>query len=311
MGGMPASGLNLAGAFDSSIQGATVTADSTEQRDLDMTGITSAEVASFNGDVTVEAGAERPRLAVTLRGKTTYQAERLGSLLYVVARKRGLTYFGSGASFHLWVPVGLTLKLATVGGAIRVHGGVRTLHASAVNGSIEVRSAGQADLHLSTSPGSVEVRGAHGRLKISTINGPLRLAEVEGQIEASAVNAPVEIAQARGRIKVGNSNGAIVVTDAIGQIQAATGVGGIRLERVTFEPGTSSWAKTGFGAVEALAVQAPGGLRIHARAHTRPIQADLPGYDIRYGRDHLRAHLAGPNPAHLDLATPSEIHITV
>lgn len=286
-----------------------VTADNSEQLDLDVSGITSAEVATFTGDVVVEAGAEKPHLIVTLRGKTEYKVERLGNLLYVSAKKHGLTYSGSGASFHLWLPAGLKYKLATVSGVVRVRGPLLRLNASTVSGEIEVQAAGQAELHMSTVSGSVTVGGARGRIKASTVSGDVRLADVEGQIDASSTKGSMSVTDAAGRITLSTGKGTIQVADLRGQIQASSGAGGIRLERVTFEPGTRSGARTGAGAVEVYALHAPGGLRI--KGHSSRLHADLPGYDVQGGRGSLRAQLAGANPASLELATPGEIRITV
>lgn len=288
-----------------------MTADSSEQLDLDMSGITSAEVATFTGDIVVEAGAERPRLVVTLTGKSSYKAERLGNLLYVSARKRGMTYSGSGASFHLWLPAGLKYKLATVSGAVRIRGHVSRLDASTVNGEIEVQAARQAELHVSTVSGSIAVHGASGRIKASSLKGDIQLADVEGQIDASSAKGSMSVTNATGRITVSTGKGAVQVAELRGQIQVSTGAGGIRLEHVTFEPGSVNWAKTGSGLVEVHALQAPGGLRIQAKTHHRPIHANLPGYDIRATRDSLRAQLGGPNRARLEIATPGEIRITM
>jgi hypothetical protein len=263
----------------------------TEQRDLDVSGITAAEVAAFNGDIIVETGADQPRLLVTRTGTATYEVERLGNLLYIAAKKRGLTYLGSTVSFHLWLPAGLALKLATVSGAIRTNGDARALNVATVNGAIEADATGQGDVHARTTNGPIRVRGASGRIKVASSNGEVEIVDAGGQIQAAT------------------SNGAIRIADAAGQAQLTTGNGGIRLERVTLEPGSNNWARTGNGTVEVLGVQAPGGLRLRARAGRAPIQADLPGYQARLDSHHLKAQLGGPNPASLDLTTGGAIHI--
>lgn len=263
----------------------------TEQHGLDVSGITAAEVAAFNGDVTVESGAEQARLLATLTGKATYTVERLGNLLYITGKKRGLTYLGSAVSFHLWLPAGLALKLATVSGAIRTHGDARALNAATVNGAIEADSTGQGDVHASTANGPIRVRGARGRIKVASSNGEVEIVDAAGQIQAAT------------------PNGAIRIADATGQTQLTTGNGGIRLERVTLEAGSNNWAKTGNGTVEVLGVRAPGGLRISARAGWAPIQADLPGYQVQLDPHRVKAQLAGPNPAELELNTGGAIRI--
>jgi hypothetical protein len=288
-----------------------VATESRDERDLDLSGITSAEVATFHGDLVVETGAGPPRLVADLHGATACTVERLGKLLYVASKKRGLRYAGSGASIHLWLPAGLELKLATVGGAIRVSGALGVLRASAVNGTITARGVGRAELHLSAAPGSIELRGASGIIKASALNGPLRLAEVEGRIEASNVNSPIECERVSGSLSASSSNGPIRVADAQGQIRAATGAGEIHFERVTLAPGTTNWARTGHGVVEVSGLTAPAGLRLRARTHMRPLQAHLPGFAVRLGRDGLWASLPGADPADLELVTSSAIRIDV
>jgi DUF4097 and DUF4098 domain-containing protein YvlB len=269
-----------------------VSTHTTDERDLDVAGIIAAEVAAFNGDVVVEAGAEKPRLVVTLAGRATYKVERLGSLLYVAAKVRGLTYLGSAVSFHLWLPPGLALKLATVSGTIRVQGAVRTLDAKTATGAIEADGTGQGAVQARTANGAISLRGADGRIRASSANGEIAIAQAAGQIQAAT------------------SNGAIQIADAAGQIQAATSNGPIRLERVTLAPGSKSWARTGNGLVEVHGLSAPGGLRVRARVGRAPIQANLPGYEVRLDPYHLRAHLDGPHLGALELATGGQIVIT-
>src|SRR5262245_32291952 len=123
-----------------------------------MAGITAVEAATFNGDVIVEAREGQARLVVTLRGKATYEVMRIGSLLYIWGKKRGLTFAGSGASLALWLPPGLALKLATVNGAVRVQGAVRSLDASIAGGSIEARNLGTCDVKARSSNGRIDLR---------------------------------------------------------------------------------------------------------------------------------------------------------
>jgi DUF4097 and DUF4098 domain-containing protein YvlB len=288
-----------------------VTADNTEQRDLDMSGITAVEAASFNGDVTVEAGAERARLEVALRGKATFEVTRIGSLLYVWAKKRGLTYAGSGASLSLWVPAGLALKLATVNGMLRVHGAARSLAASVAGGAIEARDLGRCDVKASSSSGRIEVHGVSGRVSAATANGAVTVAHVTGPVDLSSASGALEIENAEGQIKASTANGPVRTIQTTGQLQIATGGGEIHIAGATLVPGSTNWIKTGSGPIEVMGMHAPGGLRIHARAHAGRIAHTLPGYEVKTGRDRLMAQLRGTRPATLELASPGEIRISV
>jgi hypothetical protein len=287
-----------------------VPADHTEQRDLDMSGITAVEAASFNGDVIVETGAERARLEVTLRGKATYEVMRIGSLLYVWAKKRGLTYMGSGANLALWLPAGLALKLATVNGTLRAHGEARSLDAATASGAIEIRAVGGGNVKARSSNGRIEVRGVRGRVNAVTANGAVMVADITGTIDLTSANGALQVEDAEGQIKATTANGPVRVTRATGQIQIATAKGEIHIERATLAPGSTNWIKTGSGLVEALGIGAPGGLRIRARAHSGRIHHALPDYEVRASRGHLTAQLRGARPATLEITTPGELRIT-
>lgn len=280
-----------------------------EHHELDMSGITAVEAATFNGGLTVRAGAEWARLEVTLKGKATYDVERLGTLLYIAAKKGGLTYFGSAASFTLWLPAGLALKLANVNGGIWVEGGARSLDAATVHGPLEVAATGQGELRLRSGNGPITVRGARGGIDVGTGNGWVRITEAQGQIAVASGNGRLEFADVAGQIKATTGNGEVRLVSVAGQLQVTTGNGAVRVERVTFAPGTRSSVKTGHGAVEVLKVAAPGGLSIRAKSG-RPIAVELPGYTLGGNRYQLEAQLAGPNPARLDLAYGTDIRIT-
>ncbi len=105
-GALPATFLRMAAINPRKPKARPVTAGSSEQLALDMSGITSAEVATFTGDVVVEAGAEKPRLVRDMTGKTAYKVERLRQPALRRGQEARAEYSGSGASFHLWLPVG-------------------------------------------------------------------------------------------------------------------------------------------------------------------------------------------------------------
>jgi hypothetical protein len=231
-----------------------MTPEREEHRDLDLTGITAVEVATFNGMLVVECGVESPHLVAGVRGKAAYEVERIGSLLYVRAQKKGLTYADGGVRLALWLPAALRCKLANVGGDIHLHGPVARANITIVNGAIEVGNTGRADVHVSTGGAPVTVHGAEGRIILNMGNGAVDLAQVAGEIEIKSGHGPITIA------------------DAVGQIQIATGRSDMRLERITFAPGTRNWIKSGGGTTEISDISAPGGLKVHAKAihTTRP-----------------------------------------
>jgi hypothetical protein len=262
-----------------------------ETRDLPGGAITAVEAATFNGDLIVMMGAPQARLEVTRKGNATCAVETLGKLLYITVKKHGLSYAESGATLRLWLPAHLRLKLATVGGLLRVRGSSPKVEASTVNGAIETSDTGSGELRLSAVNGAISASGAAGIIKASTVHGEMALADLTGQIEASTVKGAIRITRARGRV----------------QISAAYGA--IQAEEITCDPGVTGWLKTGSGAVTLDGLHAPGGLKLVAKGHAISGQPDLPGYAITASKHHLTAMLAGDHPASFEIATPGEIRI--
>lgn len=83
-----------------------MTTEREEHREIDVEGLSAVEVATFNGPLLVECGAETPHLVASVWGKASYEVERIGSLLYIRAHKTGLTYAGGGVGMALWLPAG-------------------------------------------------------------------------------------------------------------------------------------------------------------------------------------------------------------
>jgi hypothetical protein len=309
-----------------------MSAEMNEHRALDLSGITSVEAATFNGGVTVLAGEGPFTLDVTLTGKATYEVERLGTLLYVAGKKRGLTYMGSSVSFSLRLPPDLALKLSSLNAPVRVQGPVRSLNASTYRGDIMAARTGAGTLKLSSADGAIHVDGARGRVEVSTSKGDIALSHVTGTMRVSTAYGDVEIADAegpmnlsialgaarihggRGNIQVATGKGDIEVTATEGQLQLVTGYGVFHLERITLPPGSRNWAKTGSGSAELMEIHAPGGLRLRAKvsnyASHSSFAFELPGYLIQLGRHTLSAELPGPRQARLEIVAPSGLRIT-
>jgi hypothetical protein len=287
-----------------------VSNERTERRDLDMSGISAVEVAAFNGSVTVEAGAESYRLEVTVSGSATHEVERLGNLLYITGKKQGLTYLGKSVSFRLWLPAGLALKLASINGAVRLRGAARSLDASTHNGAIEAERTGPAGLRLRTSSGAITVRDAGGFIDIAASNGAIRVKDATAGVKISTSNGDVEIEGAQGEIKISTSHGAVRLDDVFGQMQVSTSNGAVRLAEATLQPGSKNWLRTAHGAVTVLKLRAPGGANIDAKTATIPIQAELPGYEVKNSWGHLKARQRGARPAKLEINSTGKVRIT-
>jgi hypothetical protein len=308
-----------------------LSAEHTEQRSLDLTGITTVEVATFNGRLSISAGDEPPRLEATLTGKATYEVERLGNLLYIAGKKAGFTFGGTGVSFRLWLPAGLMVKLSTAAASVRVRGPLHALTASTYQGDILTEETGAADLRLKVASSNVEVREAGGRVDVSASHGDIRVAGGSSDVRVATGHGAVSVAQTTGRvhitsghgemrlsgvkgqIKVSTGHGSVAIDDSEGEIQVATGRGELRLARVTFPPGSHSWLKTGSGPAEVRSISAPGGMRLSLKVFTGSLGGalgvELPGYSIQLSRSSLRAELPGSRPARLEIVAPVGVRI--
>jgi hypothetical protein len=305
-----------------------MSAETNERRDLDLTGITTAEIATFNGDLSIVAGAAKSRLEVSIGGNATYKVEQIGTLLYIVGKKQGPSYANSGVSLRLWLPAGLALKLATVSGAIQIEGGASKIEAATTKGPIETSATGTGDIRLMASSGTLKARGVNGTLRLTTSHGDIqledargqihvatshggiRLGKVAGQIRADTSHGEIRFEDITGQMRLATSNGEIRIAKAAGQIQAVTSNGNVRLDHVSFGAGSNNWVKTSNGTVEIRGVSAPDGLQIHAKGYKSQLQADLSGYAIEVDRDHLLASLPGTKPAKLEVVTTKKIAIT-
>jgi hypothetical protein len=97
--------------------------------------------------------------------------------------------------FHVRVPEGTPLDLATTNGSVITRVPSRSLAATTVNGSIHAAVSGPA--RLRSTNGSVEVRGASGDLDVSTTNGSIDLdldrPPSRGAISLSTTNGSIEV----------------------------------------------------------------------------------------------------------------------
>jgi hypothetical protein len=262
-----------------------MTPEREEHREIDAEGLSAVEVATFNGPLLVECGADAPHLVASVWGKASYEVERIGSLLYIRAHKKGLTYASGGVGMALWLPVGLRCKLANVGGNIRLHGATARADISIVNGGVDVAESGRGEVRVSSGDAPVRMRDAAGRIAIHLGHGE------------------VDLAQMRGEIEIKSGFGPIAIADATGQIQINIGHSDMRLERITFAPGTHNWIRNGGGAITIAGMQAPEGLQLHAKGARVTFPDAAPGYAIQKARHELHARLAGERPAHFEITT--------
>lgn len=246
---------------------------STDRSALDLTGITAVEVATFGGELSVVTGADSPRVEATVHGNAAWSVERVGSLLYLVGKKRGFFYMGNGVSFRLWLPDHLALKLANVSADIRVRGDVRSLTANVVHGGIEVRAS---------NPAEVKLRAVHGRVVVH------------------GVTSKFDIVATPGDVRVVNSGGELRVTATPGNVQ---------LEQVVLAPGKSHVVTTSPGNIEIAGIHSPGGLWIRGKATNAPIIAEFPPDAMRNKGSSLKVELPGPNPATLTLTAVGRLSI--
>lgn len=246
---------------------------STDRSALDMTGITAVEVATFGGELSVVTGADHPRMEATTYGNATWSVERVGSLLYIVGKKRGFFYMGNGVSFRLWLPAQLVLKLANVSADIRVRGDMRSLAANVTHGGIELRASNLTEARLRTVHGRVLVHGVTGKLDIMATPGDVR------------------------------------VVNSGGELRVTTTLGNVKLEQIVLTPGGAHAVTTSHGDIEIVGIHAPSGLNLHGKATHPPITAEMPGYDVRNTGYSLHVQRPGPNPARLTLTAVGRLSV--
>lgn len=246
---------------------------STDRSDLDLTGISAVEVATFGGALNVVTGVDHPRMETIIYGNATYSVERVGSLLYIVGKKRGFFYMGNGVGFNLWLPTQLALKLANVSADIRVRGDMRALSANVTLGDIEVRACNPAEAKLRAVHGRVVVRGVTGKLDIVT------------------------------------SPGDVWVVNSGGQLHITTSPGSVRLEQVVLTPGGSHTVITSPGNIEVVGIHAPSGLDLRGKTTQPPIIAEMPSYDVRNKGHNLYVQRAGPNPTKIALQAVGRLSV--
>ncbi|HEX6544437.1 MAG TPA: DUF4097 family beta strand repeat-containing protein [Ktedonobacterales bacterium] len=245
----------------------------TGRSDLDLTGITTVEVATFGGELSIVTGADHPRMEADAYGNASWTVERVGSLLYIVGKKRGFFYLGNGVSFRLWLPAHLALKLANVNGDIRMRGDVRSLSAHVVHGGIELRASNLAEADLQAVHGRVKVNGVTGKLKIATVPGEVRVSNSGGELQITATP------------------------------------GNVLLEQVVLAPGVSHTITTGPGDIALSGIHAPGGLILRGKATTAPIIAEFPPDEMRNKGTSLKVERPGPNPATLILHAVGKLSV--
>jgi hypothetical protein len=258
---------------------------------LDITGITSVEAATYNGDLIVELGDVRARVITQSHGDAHCKIERVGNLLYIVGKKKGLTYGGGGVTLSIFLPSGLPIKLANVGGAIFVHGHPQYLQASTVNGPIILQSIGHADLQISTVNGAASISDSYGHINTSTVHGDIHLARCEGLMELSLTDGQVMLSQLKGEIQLSN------------------GYGKITGNNLLFAAASQNWINVGGGEVILTGIESPDGLDIHIQAPQPSIEFRLPNFTIQSRKKHFHACLAGNIPANLEIIISGSVSI--
>ena len=281
-----------------------------DRRDLDMSGITAVEAATFNGDLTVETGSGPAWVDITVRGSAILDIERIGDLLYIKASKKGFSFSGAEVNLHLRLPEELALKLASVNGVISLRGAARKVEARLFSGAVRTNSTGRADLNVRVSSGRVDIVEAKGRVDVATSNGPVRVEGAGEGVHVATSNGPVDVVQANGNIHITSSNGSIAIMDCVGEVQITSSHGDTAWERVTLAPHSRNWIKSSAGTVHITGLRAPDGAQIRAKTAHLPIHIDLPEYDIEIHHSRLVATLAGAHPARLEVTTTRELHIS-
>src|SRR5262249_38277248 len=146
----------------------------------------------------------------SIKGNATFAVEHIGSLLYIYAKKQHLLYSGAGVNFTAYLPEGLHLKLATVGGDVRHRGPVQQLEVTASNGDITTSATGK---------GVVRIKGANTDIVTEDTNGALVITTAKGEVRVTGCRGNLTIDSSKGAIRVRNVVGATTVHTADGEVR--------------------------------------------------------------------------------------------
>ena len=282
-----------------------------DRRDLDTSGITAVEVATFNGELTVDTGASQSYMDITVRGSAILDIERIDQLLYIRASKKGLSFAGSEVDLHVHLPEDLALTLANVNGPITLRGRARHVEARTYNGTVRTQSTGPAAIHAHVASGRVEILSADGPVHVSAGNGQVHITDCAAGAHIATANGMAEVLRTNGRVHISTANGSIRIEDCAGEFQINSANSFVTWEHVTLQGGSRNWIKSSAGAVEIGGLRAPEGVEIRVKSIRQPVRVDLPGYEVEAHRGRLVASLAGRDSARLEISTLGDVSISV
>jgi hypothetical protein len=212
-------------------------------------------------------------MEATVYGNATWSVERVGTLLYIVGKKRGFFYMGNGVGLRLWLPTRLALKLANVNASIQVRGDLDSLAASVVHGDIEIRAGACSEARLRAVHGRIMTHGVTSAFNIVTSPGDVRMVNCGGELKISATP------------------------------------GNVRLEQVLLTAGRSHSVLASPGNIKVRGIAAPSGLELRGKSTQPPITAELPDAETHNKGHRLHIKRVGPNPAKLYLDATGRLSI--
>jgi hypothetical protein len=277
---------------------------------LDLNGIETLVLETFNGDIVVQNGnAQQNSITIERFGQIIAPIERNGNELIVRSRAiNGRSCDQCGASLTLQIDRAVDLQVEVVTGNFKSTGQINSIRASSVTGDITVENAGNTNLELEATTGHITVSGTDGAMRLVNVTGRTRVANgTIGTLSIEATTAPVtlenlkfENTQSANQLELVSSRLELrQVTDAQFEIDAITS--DMLWDDVTLRPGSSNRIQSVTGGLEWRKFAAERGLDISGTIVTGGFTSTIPGFNIQMSDDTIQASQPGSNPAKLEM----------
>jgi putative adhesin len=285
-------------------------AEQTERKTIQLSAITSLDVANISGDVTVTRGGGSDatvEVIKTARAGSDQEARQMLEAVTVVSSSRNgrgdvhVQYPSDGGwrrrnvnvsvTFNVTAPAGVRLSAKSVSGNVKVSDIKGELTVETISGNVRVASAGRLAMAKSVS-GNVDVDDT----------------QVDGALEASSVSGNVVLHRLNARrLDIGSVSGDVRMLDVrCDRVDAQTISGTVEFSGALARGGRYT-LKSHSGDVH-VNVAGGGGFELNATSFSGDVRSDLPltthGFDT--ARGHQRRTLSGTHgdgSAVLDLTT--------
>ncbi|MDB5060588.1 MAG: hypothetical protein JWP67_431 [Mucilaginibacter sp.] len=236
-------------------------------RSLASDGIKNVFVNTSGGSISVNGGAQEPRIDVYIVGNNNQNLSKdeikkhldedytlnisvnNGELHATAKHKRNIISWRKGLSisFKVYVNKQASTNLNTSGGSISIDnltgnqnfetsGG--SLNVNQITGIIKGETSGgsinvsnsKQDITLTTSGGSITANNCQGKLKLETSGGSLKLDNLKGYINATTSGGSINGNNVDGELITGTSGGSVNLVGISGSLDASTSGGSMHAQ---------------------------------------------------------------------------------